>query len=117
MIKNYCIVLKCLSAKVLNYLTLQHFSTSALLFGILSLLIAPPLYAQPIVNYITPDRASAGMCVAVEFIGPYNQNGNFGSDGDYDPGVVVALQNAADSSSIIVSPSVVSRNGIRAQAI
>src|SRR2546425_1285612 len=118
MVKNYCNVLKCLSAEVLDYLAHQHISTSALFTGAFSIFVfVSPLLAQPVVDYITPDRASAGMCIAVEFIGPYNQNGNFGNDGDYDPGVVVALQNAADSASIIVGPSVVSWNGKLVQAM
>ena len=72
------------------------------------------LYSQTI-SYIIPDIGTTGQNTYVEFIGPYNQNGNFGADGVYnnnagDP-VQVVCANSADTSKVQIGPVVVSWNG------
>jgi len=78
------------------------------------ILFAPAVSAQTI-SYLIPDIGASGQNTYVEFIGPYNQNGNFGTDGLYtnNPGdaVRVVCANSADTGKVTFGPVVVSWNG------
>lgn len=71
--------------------------------------------AQPTISYIIPDLGTTRYATYVEIVGPYNRNGNFGSDGFYlnNPGDAVRVRCArpADTSLVKVGPCVVSWNG------
>lgn len=71
--------------------------------------------AQPVVSYIIPDIGAKGMNTYVEIIGPSTGANNFASDGFYfnNPGDPVRVEpnSAADATSIVVGPLVVSWNG------
>jgi hypothetical protein len=86
---------------------------------LLALLISLPKLAdaQPVVSYITPDAGAAGMTVAVEFIGPASSSGNFGSVGFYAPNTKVQLQNASDSTKLLLGPATVSWDGKMVQVM
>jgi gliding motility-associated-like protein len=79
-----------------------------------SFLIPFTSFSQTI-SYIIPDIGSAGQNTYIEIIGPYNQNGNFGTDGLYlnNPGdaVRVICANNADTNTIKLGPAVVSWSG------
>ncbi len=82
------------------------------LVGIL-LMLGFAAQAQPVVSYITPDAGAPGMCVAVEFISPYNKPQNFDTkDGTLSPGEIVRLVVASDSAFVRLGPSIVSNNGM-----
>ncbi len=65
----------------------------------------------PLISYITPDAGAPGMCVAVEIIGPADNQGNFGDDQIYNTNAVVQLSRPSDSVLVRLGPSVVSWNG------
>jgi PKD repeat protein len=75
---------------------------------------APTAFSQSI-SYIIPDIGASGSNTYLEIVGPYNTNGNFGTDGFYtnNPGdlVQVVCANSADSAKIKFGPVVVSWNG------
>ncbi len=72
------------------------------------------LQAQTI-SYMLPDIGSPGMNTLVEFIGPHDAFGNFGSDGLHlnNPGDMFRLRcvNPADTNVVVVGPFVVSWDG------
>ncbi len=67
------------------------------------------------ISYIIPDIGTPGMNTYVEVIGPYDQPGNYGTDGFYpnNDGDALRLEcvNPDDSAKIIIGPLVVSWNG------
>ena len=67
------------------------------------------------ISYMRPDIGSPGMNTLVEFIGPHDAQGNFGSDGLYlnNDGDAVRLRcaDAADTALVVVGPFVVSWDG------
>jgi hypothetical protein len=92
---------------------------SALLLGIgliycLVALNSHSLSAQTI-SYMIPDIGTPDLNTYVEFIGPYNQEGNFGQDGFYlnSERDLVRIQPAVpgDTNKITIGPFVVSWNG------
>jgi len=75
-----------------------------------------PLFAKgQQISYLIPDIGTPGMNTYVEIIGPYNQNGNFGSDGVYlnnlGDAVRVICANASDKNKIVIGPVIVSQSG------
>jgi len=70
---------------------------------------------SPIISYLIPDIGAPGMNIYTEIIGPYDRNGNFGTDGFYlnNPGDTIRLicANPSDTNKIVIGPIVVSWNG------
>jgi hypothetical protein len=64
---------------------------------------------------LIPDIGTSGQNTYVEFIGPYNQNGNFGTDGLYTNNVGDAVRvvcaNSADTGKVTFGPVVVGWSG------
>jgi len=71
--------------------------------------------STPQIAYLIPDIGTPDFNTYVEIIGPYNQDGNFGTDGIYmnniSDAVRVVCANPADTSKIVIGPVVVSQNG------
>lgn len=71
--------------------------------------------AQPQLSYIIPDIGTTRFGTYVEFIGPANRNGNFGTDGIYlnNPGDAVRIRcvNDGDTLKVKFGPAVVSWGG------
>jgi gliding motility-associated-like protein len=67
------------------------------------------------ISYLIPDIGASGQNTYVEFIGPYNQNGNFGTDGLYTNNVGDAVRvvcaNSADTGKVTFGPVVVGWSG------
>lgn len=70
---------------------------------------------QPIISYILPDIVAPDIPVYIEIIGPYNNNGNFGSDifSLNNPNDKVRIEpfNLLDTNKLTFGPLVVSWNG------
>jgi hypothetical protein len=92
-------------------------TNSRLVLYAVLLLILPTLQGMQAqtISYIHPDIGSPGMNSLLEFIGPYDARGNFGSDGFYfnNEGDAVRLRcaDAADTALVVVGPFVVSWDG------
>lgn len=66
---------------------------------------------RPVTSYMMPDAAAPGMNVVVETYAPADRFGSFGPD-TLDPrSVGLQLVNPADSSRVVIGPSVVSWDG------
>jgi hypothetical protein len=67
------------------------------------------------ISYLIPDIGTPGMNTYVELIGPYNANGNFGTDGLYlnnpNDAVQVVCAKPADTQFVRFGPCVVSWDG------
>lgn len=73
------------------------------------------LLSSPIIKYIIPDIGAPGMNIYVEFIGPFDIKGNFGSDGlstnNSSDMIRIEPINAIDTNKIVIGPCVVSWDG------
>ncbi|MCB2203606.1 hypothetical protein KQI65_02565 [bacterium] len=89
-------------------------SRNMIVTTLLLYLVTASVQSQTI-SYIIPDIGSPGMNTLVEFIGPHDAVGNFGSDGLYmnNPGDALRLRcvNPGDSNTVIIGPFVVSWDG------
>lgn len=65
----------------------------------------------PVIRYLHPDAAAAGMNVVVEAYAPSRQKGSFGPDGFRGDTLLLELVNRADTLRVIIGPSVASWNG------
>jgi hypothetical protein len=66
---------------------------------------------RPVVSYLHPDAAAAGMNVVVDAIAPFREKGSFGRDGFRGDTVSMRLVNILDTSRVVIGPSVVSWDG------
>lgn len=66
---------------------------------------------RPIISYLFPDAAAAGMNVVVDAFAPARGHGSFGADGFHQSKVVMETVNAEDASQVVFGPSVVSWDG------
>jgi len=86
-----------------------------IIFTAVILCLTIPTIKGQTISYLLPDIGTPDMNTYVEIIGPYNQNGNFGTDGIYTnnigDAVRVVCANPSDTNKIQIGPVIVSWNG------